>query len=275
MKSKFPNPRSTLRSTELATFPVRSAHPKSILKTPSPTESLSLLSNSPPPPPPPASLRRQPASHRRQPASHRRQPSATISSLLHSEIFSFQMASCGEGENPDIIAFMKLALEQAKIAFDSLEVPVGCVIVMDRKVISCGRNRTNETRNATRHAEIEAIDVLLDQWKEIKLSQAEVSKMFSNCYLYVTCEPCIMCAAALSFLGIKEVYYGCANDKFGGCGSILSLHRSDKTSCEEVGGKSYKCTGGIMAEEAVSLFRNFYELGNPNAPKPHRPIQQP
>ncbi|KAK9061358.1 hypothetical protein SSX86_018539 [Deinandra increscens subsp. villosa] len=152
---------------------------------------------------------------------------------------------------------------------------VRCVIVMDRKVISCGRNRTNETRNATRHAEIEAIDVLLDQWKEIKLSQAEVSKMFTNCYLYVTCEPCIMCATALSFLGIKEVYYGCANDKFGGCGSILSLHKSDKTSCEEVGGKSYKCTGGIMAEEAVSLFRNFYELGNPNAPKPHRPIQQP
>ncbi|KAM0062022.1 putative tRNA(adenine(34)) deaminase [Helianthus debilis subsp. tardiflorus] len=144
---------------------------------------------------------------------------------------------------------------------------------MDGKVISCGRNRTNETRNATRHAEMEAIDVLLDQWKKLELSKAEVSEMFSKCYLYVTCEPCIMCAGALSFLGIKEVYYGCANDKFGGCGSILSLHTM---SCEEAGGKSYKCTGGIMAEEAVSLFRNFYELGNPNAPKPHRqPVQQP
>nr|KAJ0205962.1 hypothetical protein LSAT_V11C500261260 [Lactuca sativa] len=50
-------------------------------------------------------------------------------------------------EMPEVFAFMKLALEQAKIAFDSLEVPVGCVIVMDGKVISCGRNRTNETRN--------------------------------------------------------------------------------------------------------------------------------
>ncbi|XP_076938424.1 tRNA-specific adenosine deaminase TAD2-like [Bidens hawaiensis] len=183
------------------------------------------------------------------------------------------MASCGELENTHTVAFMKLALEQAKIAFDSLEVPVGCVIVMDGKVISCGRNRTNETRNATRHAEMEAIDVLLDEWKILKLSKAEVSEMFSKCCLYVTCEPCIMCAAALSFIGIKEVYYGCANDKFGGCGSILSLHT---TSCEEDGGKSYKCSGGIMAEEAVSLFRNFYELGNPNAPKPHRqPVQQP
>ncbi|KAJ9537949.1 hypothetical protein OSB04_030682 [Centaurea solstitialis] len=136
------------------------------------------------------------------------------------------MASCEEREAPEIVAFMKLALEQAKIAFDSLEVPVGCVIVMDGKVISCGRNRTNETRNATRHAETDAIDVLLEQWKEKELTKAQVAEMFSKCYLYVTCEPCIMCAAALSFLGIKEVYYGCANDKFGGCGSILSLHTS-------------------------------------------------
>ncbi|PWA58668.1 APOBEC/CMP deaminase, zinc-binding [Artemisia annua] len=184
------------------------------------------------------------------------------------------MASCGGEKMPEVIEFMKLALEQAKIAFDSLEVPVGCVLVMDGKVISRGRNRTNETRNATRHAEMEAIDVLLEQWKKEDLTKAEVAERFSKCYLYVTCEPCIMCAASLSFLGIKEVYYGCANDKFGGCGSILSLHTST-TSGENVGRKGYNCTGGIMAEEAVSLFRNFYELGNPNAPKPHRqPVQQ-
>nr|XP_043626364.1 tRNA-specific adenosine deaminase TAD2-like isoform X1 [Erigeron canadensis]XP_043626365.1 tRNA-specific adenosine deaminase TAD2-like isoform X1 [Erigeron canadensis]XP_043626366.1 tRNA-specific adenosine deaminase TAD2-like isoform X1 [Erigeron canadensis] len=186
------------------------------------------------------------------------------------------MASCEDGNTPEIVAFMKLALEQAQIAFDSLEVPVGCVIVMDGKVISSGRNRTNETRNASRHAEMEAIDVLLEEWKEKKRTKAEVANMFSRCYLYVTCEPCIMCAAALSFLGIKEVYYGCSNDKFGGCGSILSLHTNAygiSKSSEDVS-KSYKCTGGIMAEEAISLFRNFYELGNPKAPKPHRqPLQ--
>nr|GEY04616.1 tRNA-specific adenosine deaminase 2-like [Tanacetum cinerariifolium] len=62
--------------------------------------------------------------------------------------------------------------------------------------------------------------------------------------------------------GIKEVYYGCANDKSGRCGSILSLHTS--TASEDVGRKSYKCTGGIMVEEAVSLSRNFYEFGLPN-----------
>nr|XP_034894519.1 tRNA-specific adenosine deaminase TAD2 isoform X3 [Populus alba] len=152
-----------------------------------------------------------------------------------------------------------------------------CVIVEDGKVIASGRNRTTETRNATRHAEMEAIDVLLEQWQKSGLSVSEVAENFSTCSLYVTCEPCIMCAAALSILGIKEVYYGCANDKFGGCGSILSLHCSSSElpdSGDIAQRKDFKCTGGIMALEAVSLLRRFYEQGNPNAPKPHRPLVQ-
>lgn len=183
------------------------------------------------------------------------------------------MASCGPESAPDAMAFMKFALEQAKLALDSLEVPVGCVIVEDGKTIALGRNRTNESRNATRHAEMEAIDVLLEQWQKIGLSKAEVAAKFSNCTLYVTCEPCIMCASALSILGIKEVYYGCANDKFGGCGSILSLHSVSTeqfNGCGDHSRKSFKCQGGIMASDAVSLLRTFYEQGNPNAPKPHR-----
>ncbi|XP_015582173.1 tRNA-specific adenosine deaminase TAD2 isoform X1 [Ricinus communis] len=175
----------------------------------------------------------------------------------------------------ETFAYMELALEQARHALDSLEVPVGCVIVEDGKVIASGRNRTTETRNATRHAEMEAIDVLLEQWQKGGLSVSEVAEKFSKCVLYVTCEPCIMCAAALSILGIEEVYYGCANDKFGGCGSILPLHSSSTqslTSGVVAQGKGFKCTGGIMASEAVSLLRCFYEQGNPNAPKPHRPV---
>ncbi|XP_037497944.1 tRNA-specific adenosine deaminase TAD2 isoform X2 [Jatropha curcas] len=129
-----------------------------------------------------------------------------------------------ELSSQDNLAYMELAMEQAKYALDCLEVPVGCLIVEGGKVIASGRNRTTETRNATRHAEMEAIDVLLKQWQKSGLSTLEVAENFSQCTLYVTCEPCIICAAALSILGIKEVYYGCANDKFGGCGSILSLH---------------------------------------------------
>ncbi|KAK8471092.1 hypothetical protein PHAVU_003G141300 [Phaseolus vulgaris] len=131
--------------------------------------------------------------------------------------------------SPETLAFMELAIHQARLALDALEVPVGCVIVEDGKVIATGRNRTTETRNATRHAEMEAIDVLLGQWQKNGLSMAEVAEKFLNCSLYVTCEPCIMCASALSILGIKEVFYGCSNDKFGGCGSILSLHSSNTT----------------------------------------------
>ncbi|KAI3926187.1 hypothetical protein MKW98_028323 [Papaver atlanticum] len=153
-----------------------------------------------------------------------------------------------EGDNSlATLAFMELAIEQAKLALNSLEVPVGCVIVEDEKVIASGRNGTNETRNATRHAEMEAADYLL--------------------------EP------AISILGMNAVYYGCANDKFGGCGSILSLH-SRNTEHLLSGGASemkgcFTCKGGVMASEAVSLFRSFYDQGNPSAPKPHRPVQVP
>jgi len=181
-----------------------------------------------------------------------------------------------EAEYPvDSHEFMELAIQEAKLALQRLEVPVGCVIVENGKVIASGSNRTNETRNATRHAEMDAIDGLLQQWQRDGLSQSDVVKRLSECILYVTCEPCIMCAAALSFLGLKEVYYGCANDKFGGCGSILSLHSTSSEQCNISKSKGFKCTGGIMAAEAVSLFQTFYERGNPNAPKPHRAVVQP
>ncbi|XP_030552945.2 tRNA-specific adenosine deaminase TAD2-like isoform X4 [Rhodamnia argentea] len=147
----------------------------------------------------------------------------------------------GERFSPEVLGFMRLAIDQAKLALDSLEVPVGCVIVEDENVIAAGRNRTNETRNATRHAEMEAIDVLLIQWQRTGFTAAEVAEKFSACSLYVTCEPCIMCAAALSIIGIKEVYYGCANDKFGGCGSILSLHSSSSEAC--ISSKASQVTG--------------------------------
>ncbi|KAH0859744.1 hypothetical protein HID58_088005 [Brassica napus] len=119
----------------------------------------------------------------------------------------------------------------AKLALEALEVPVG------GNIVASGRNRTNETCNvifiifhlflcmkATRHVEMEAIDELIGQWQKDRLSPSQVAEKFSKCVLYVTCEPCIMCASTLSFLGIKEVYYACGNDKFGGCGSVLLLH---------------------------------------------------
>ncbi|KAG0588701.1 hypothetical protein KC19_2G262900 [Ceratodon purpureus] len=114
----------------------------------------------------------------------------------------------------------------AKGALARLEVPVGCVIVKDGEVIGRGSNRTNETRNATRHAEMEAIDMVLCLWQQSLTAHSDnvSTEGFQQCDLYVTCEPCIMCASALSLLGFRKVYYGCGNDRFGGCGSVLDIH---------------------------------------------------
>ncbi|KAI5077883.1 hypothetical protein GOP47_0007707 [Adiantum capillus-veneris] len=176
------------------------------------------------------------------------------------------------------VALMRLALEQAVEALQRMEVPIGCVIVKDGKVIASGSNKTNASGNATRHAEMEAIDKLLFQWQQAGLTQKQVADNFCSCELFVTCEPCIMCAAALSILGIKKVFYGCGNDRFGGCGSVLPIHSVGCGPCGDSLLPDYKtqsiqCAGGILADEAVALLRGFYEHGNPNAPKPHRPLR--
>ncbi|KAL2635659.1 hypothetical protein R1flu_007138 [Riccia fluitans] len=197
------------------------------------------------------------------------------------------MDHSASAESPDVVKFMHLAVNEAKQALSRLEVPVGCVIVQNGEVIGQGSNRVNETRNATRHAEMEAIDMILSQWTPNQSSvspsaEEQIRQKFGECELYVTCEPCIMCAAALSIIGIKKVYYGCANDRFGGCGSILAIHVDGcggcGESCSENDQKrmekmSFECVGGILADEGVALLRGFYEQGNPNAPRPHRSIK--
>ncbi|KAI8977309.1 cytidine deaminase-like protein [Mycotypha africana] len=112
--------------------------------------------------------------------------------------------------------FMKEALIVAQEAYDNLEVPVGCVFVLDNKeIIARGSNKPNATYNATRHAEFEAIDDILKQYDV---------ETFSRIDLYVTVEPCVMCASALRQVGIRHVYYGCGNDKFGGNGSVFKIN---------------------------------------------------
>ncbi|XP_078435992.1 cytidine/deoxycytidylate deaminase family protein [Wolffia australiana] len=195
--------------------------------------------------------------------------------LLPSSLGSNGDASTGFSSEftPSDFAFMEVALEQARLALRSLEVPVGCIFVEDGKIIASGSNRTNETRNATRHAEMEAVDFLLEQWQKDGHTRQNIAERLSKCVIYVTCEPCIMCAAALSILGIGEIIYGCTNDKFGGCGSVLSMHESNLHFPSISKGKYFKCRGGLMASESIDLFRCFYEQGNPNAPKPHRPCR--
>lgn len=91
-----------------------------------------------------------------------------------------------------------------------------------------------------------------------------------RCALFVTCEPCIMCAAALRFLGLTAIYYGAANDKFGGCGGVLNIGQRPMGDLPKL-----RLQGGILGEAAVEQLRKFYSVGNPRAPdsKRQRPLE--
>ncbi|KAF9526277.1 cytidine deaminase-like protein, partial [Crepidotus variabilis] len=159
------------------------------------------------------------------------------------------------------LQWMKEAMIMAKEALAASEVPVGCVFVRDGRIIAKARNRSNELRNATRHAELEAIDSILT---DNELTPTMSEHPLSTTTLYVTVEPCIMCASALRQMGIKEVFYGCANDRFGGCGSVLGVNEG----LEHPVHPPYRSTGGICREDAILILRRFYVTENTNAPTP-------
>ncbi|XP_062911515.1 tRNA-specific adenosine deaminase 2 isoform X2 [Mobula hypostoma] len=113
---------------------------------------------------------------------------------------------------------------------------------------------------ATRHAEMVAIGHVLEWCRQKGMRWQEV---FKETVLYVTVEPCIMCAAALRLLNIPLVVYGCRNERFGGCGSVLNVPADNLQHT----GAPFQCIGGYRAEEAVELLKTFYKAENPNAPK--------
>ena len=141
-------------------------------------------------------------------------------------------------------------LSKAREALKVGEVPVGCIMVYKNEVIGTGRNEVNETKNATRHAEMVAIDQVKLWCKNERLSFEDVLR---DCSLYVTVEPCIMCAAALRLLGIPKVVFGCANERFGGCGSILSIH-TDNYSTDVSCHSTKESTSGKLPEGTVCNF---------------------
>jgi tRNA-specific adenosine deaminase 2 len=149
--------------------------------------------------------------------------------------------------------FMQKALDVAEQALREGETPVACVLVHHGEVVATGMNDTNRSLNGTRHAEFLAISVFL---KSYTLDD------FRDTDLYVTVEPCIMCASALRQYGIRSVYYGCGNERFGGNGSVLAI-QSDPNI--DVGYPSY---GGLYRAEAIMLLRRFYIQENDNAPNP-------
>ncbi|ANZ75052.1 BA75_02793T0 [Komagataella pastoris] len=155
--------------------------------------------------------------------------------------------------------FMEKALDAAQIALNELEVPIGCVFVYRNKVIAQGSNKTNATSCGINHAEMQAIDKIIAKHQNYK----EILPLTD---LYVTVEPCIMCASALRQLGIRRVFFGCANDRFGGNGSVLTIH-SDKLN-NKLDSSIYPVYPGIYAKEAVTLLRRFYLNQNEKSPNP-------
>ncbi|XP_067901664.1 tRNA-specific adenosine deaminase 2 isoform X3 [Heterodontus francisci] len=133
-------------------------------------------------------------------------------------------------------------------------------MVYQNEILGQGRNEVNETKNATSHAEMVAIGQVLE-WCHQK--GRDLEEVFGHTVLYVTVEPCIMCAAALRLLNIPLVVYGCQNERFGGCGSVLNIPTDDL----QYTGAPFQCIGGYRAEEAVQLLKTFYKAENPNALK--------
>ena len=140
------------------------------------------------------------------------------------------------------IEFMKKALELAKIAAENGDVPVGCVIVRDGKIIAEGYNRRQTDKNAVSHAETEAISSacrLLGGWR------------LPGCSIYVTLEPCPMCAGAIINARIPEVYIAARDSKSGAFGSVLNLRNYPLNHKPDL-------HFGIMETESVDLLRDFF-----------------
>ncbi|KAM3087326.1 tRNA(adenine34) deaminase [Clarireedia jacksonii] len=213
---------------------------------------------------------------------------------------------------------MREALAMANEAFLTNETPVGCVLVdpVTQRVVARGMNATNESFNGTRHAEFIAVSGLLaggieGRGSEEKEEGEKDGKMYGpedlkDLDLYVTVEPCIMCASLLRQVGIRKVWFGAVNDKFGGTGGVLRVHegngrrrrkgeegvrdakggtgdadesmkreedvaeehREKRVRMDEKEEGDYEVSGGWLREEAIVMLRRFYVQENERAPEP-------
>lgn len=154
--------------------------------------------------------------------------------------------------------YMEQALELAKEAAADGEVPVGCVIVRDGEIVGRGRNRREVGKSALCHAELEAIAEACKDLGGWRLWQ---------CTLYVTLEPCPMCAGAIINARIPRVVYGASDKKAGSCGSVCDLFSMAYNHHPQV-------TAGVMEEECGEVLREFFRqlrLTLPNRKKWRRP----
>ena len=141
-------------------------------------------------------------------------------------------------------SFMEMALQEARLAGERGEVPIGCVLVRDGKVIARTGNRTLAERDPTAHAEMIAIR---------HAAHLLGSERLDDCDLYVTLEPCAMCAGAVSFARIRRLYYGAADPKGGAVDNGVKFFASP--SCHH---RPEVC-GGLAEEAAGDLLKKFFK----------------
>jgi tRNA(adenine34) deaminase len=140
-------------------------------------------------------------------------------------------------------SFMDMALAQARAAGEAGEVPVGCVIVRDGAVVARAGNRTLTARDPTAHAEIVAI----------REAAALGSERLDDCDLYVTLEPCVMCAGAVAFARIRRLYYGAADPKGGAVENGVKFFASP--TCHH----RPEVYGGLAEVDASALLKEFFQ----------------
>lgn len=140
--------------------------------------------------------------------------------------------------------YMSLALALAREAFDEGEIPVGCVIADKQgNIIGRGRNRREESHDATSHAELEAIREACRTTSDWRLG---------GCTIYVTLEPCPMCAGGIINSRIPTVVFGAKDENTGSCGSVINLF-------EERYGHKPAIYGGVRAAESAQLLKDFFQ----------------
>jgi tRNA(adenine34) deaminase len=140
--------------------------------------------------------------------------------------------------------FMKLAIEQAKIAEENGDVPIGAVIVREGQIIGKAYNQREQLQDPTAHAEIIALTqaaAALENWH------------LNGCTMYVTLEPCPMCAGALVLARIDRLVYGCDDPKTGACGSLYNIVQDERLN------HRIEVTSGVLADECSQLLQQFFQ----------------
>lgn len=140
--------------------------------------------------------------------------------------------------------WMRIALQQAEKAYDNNEIPVGAVVVYDQQLIGMGFNQCIAHHNISHHAEIQAL---------ASAGKVRNNYRLDNCDVYVTLEPCAMCASALIQARISRVIFGAAEPKTGAAGSILNLFNQNSLN------KHTALLGGILADNSLDLLKRFFQ----------------